>query len=207
MRLWRALVLLACSLILAAAAHADVFQFVAEDGTQHFSDQPSDSRFRLFLRSGERPPASVVQAPSGTGRRAAKHRHDAEISAAALASNIDPALLHALIEVESSYNAKAVSPKGALGLMQLMPATARRYGVTDPFDAAQNLRGGAHHLRDLLDLFSGNKELALAAYNAGAGAVLAHGRRIPPYVETVRYVPAVLRNYELLMGNAIAPMN
>ena len=82
--------------------------------------------------------------------------------------------------------------------MQLMPATARRYGVADPFDSAQNLRGGAHHLRDLLDLFSGNKELALAAYNAGTGAVLAHGRRIPPFTETTRYVPAVLQRYELL---------
>lgn len=190
--------LFACGLCVAAPAAADVFQFIAEDGTPHFSDQPSDSRFRLLLRTGGEVRAATRESPARPGLRAARRRLDGEISAAALANRIDAALLHAVVEVESGYNVKAVSPKGALGLMQLMPATARRYGVADPLDAAQNLRGGAHHLRDLLDLFSDNKELALAAYNAGTGAVMAHGRLIPPFAETTRYVPTVLQSYELM---------
>ena len=194
--------LLACGLCSAAPAAADIFQFIAEDGTQHFSDRPSDSRFRLLLRTGADVHAVSKRAPAPTGLRTVRRRFEGEISAAAQANRIDAALLHAVVEVESGYNVKAVSPKGALGLMQLMPATARRYGVADPLDAAQNLRGGAHHLRDLLDLFSDNKELALAAYNAGTGAVLAHGRRIPPFAETARYVPAVLLSYELLRKGA-----
>lgn len=200
-------VLLACGIWVAVPAAADIFQFIAEDGTPHFSDQPSDPRFRLLLRTD----TEVRTAPRGTlarpGLRAARRRFGKEISAAAQANQLDAALLHAVVEVESGYNASAVSPKGALGLMQLMPATARRYGVADPFDAAQNLQGGARHLRDLLDLFSGNKKLALAAYNAGAGAVLAHGRRIPPYAETSRYVPAVLKNYELLRKDPQTAIN
>lgn len=185
----------------AGQAIADVFHFVAEDGTPSFSDRDSDPRFRLLLRTGGEALVPDARLPSdavSSGRL----RFDAEISAAAQSSRVDPALLHALIGVESSYNPRAVSPKGALGLMQLMPATARRYGVVDPLDAVQNLRGGARHLRELLDLFPGNMELALAAYNAGAGAVLAYGRRIPPYAETARYVPKVLRSYALLRKTA-----
>lgn len=180
-------------------AAADVFHFIAEDGTPTFSDQPSDARFRLLLRSDPQVRAAASPTPLRLGTTAARRRFfKEEISAAAQAYRIDAALLHAIVEVESGYNVKAVSPKGALGLMQLMPATARRYGVADPLDAAQNLRGGARHLRSLLDFFSGNNELALAAYNAGIGAVLAHGRRIPPFAETRRYVPAVLHSYKQL---------
>lgn len=192
--------LLAFSLSAATPVMADVFYFVADGGTPHFSDQPSDSRHRLFLAvGGKTQAAGKVSRP---GLREARRRLAEEITAAAQANRIDAALLHSVVEVESGYNPKAVSPKGALGLMQLMPDTARRYGVTDPLDAAQNLQGGARHLRDLLDRFSNDKKLALAAYNAGAGAVLAYGRRIPPYPETIRYVPAVLQRYELLRSGA-----
>ena len=104
--------------------------------------------------------------------------------------------MHAVIAVESNYNPRAVSRKGALGLMQLMPATARALGVSDPLNALQNIRGGAQHLRQLLDRFANNKSLALAAYNAGAGAVLASGGQIPAYAETRAYVPAVLKRYQ-----------
>lgn len=194
--------LFAFSLSAVTPAIADVFYFVAEDGTPHFSDQPSDSRHRLFLAVGGETQAAAAGRPASRSLREARRRLAGEITAAAQANRIDAALLHSVVEVESAYNPHAVSPKGALGLMQLMPDTARRYGVTDPLDAAQNLRGGARHLRDLLDKFSGDKTLALAAYNAGVGAVLAHGRRIPPYPETVRYVPAVLNRYELLRSGA-----
>lgn len=101
-------------------------------------------------------------------------------------------LLHAVISVESGYDAKAVSPKGAQGLMQLMPATARRFGVVDPFDPRDNVRGGALYLKWLLDLFSGDLSLAIAGYNAGEQAVIQAGYRIPPYAETQRYVPRVM---------------
>jgi soluble lytic murein transglycosylase-like protein len=178
-------------------AHADIFAFVAEDGVVHFSDQPTDPRHRLVLSTE----IANTKAAAGTAAphpptAPSRQQLAAAISAAARESGIDRSLLHAVVQTESDFNTRAVSPKGALGLMQLMPDTARRYGVTDPMDAAQNLRGGARHLRDLLQMFSNNLELALAAYNAGAGSVMAHGRRVPPYVETLRYVPTVLRNYE-----------
>jgi soluble lytic murein transglycosylase-like protein len=101
-------------------------------------------------------------------------------------------LLHAVISVESDYDANAVSPKGAQGLMQLMPATARRFGVEDPFDPRENVRGGALYLKWLLDLFGGDLHLAIAAYNAGEQAVIKAGYRIPPYSETQKYVPRVM---------------
>jgi soluble lytic murein transglycosylase-like protein len=107
-------------------------------------------------------------------------------------ASLPPQLLHAVIAVESGYDARAVSSKGALGLMQLMPATARRFGVADAFDPQQNLAGGAAYLKWLLDRFGGDLELTLAAYNAGEGAVARAGHRVPPFAETRAYVPRVL---------------
>jgi hypothetical protein len=109
-------------------------------------------------------------------------------------NGLDPDLVLAVIAVESAYNVKAVSPKNAQGLMQLIPATAKRFRVKDPFDPAQNVRGGASYLRWLNDRFAGNTALALAGYNAGEGAVETHGG-IPPFAETQRYVQAVARHY------------
>jgi len=105
------------------------------------------------------------------------------------------ALVHAVISAESGYNAAAVSRAGARGLMQLMPDTARRFGVQDIMDPAQNIRGGVAYLRELLTMFNGNLELTLAAYNAGENAVIRNGNRIPQYAETVNYVPKVLDFY------------
>ena len=114
------------------------------------------------------------------------------IRKAAQETSLSPQLLHAVIAVESGFDSRAVSPKGALGLMQLMPQTARQLGVRDPFDPAQNVAAGATYLRSLLDRFNGNLELALAAYNAGEVAVVRAGYRIPPFAETRAYVPRVL---------------
>ncbi len=122
---------------------------------------------------------------------------------AARATELDPALLHAVIAAESGHNPGAVSPRGARGLMQLMPATARRFGVDNPHDPAQNIHAGARYLRELRDLFRGDLRLALAAYNAGPGAVLKHGSTVPPYEETRRYVPRVMQLYRNLSGRRI----
>lgn len=194
--------LLAAGLLAGLPAAADVYHFRSEDGVPHFSDQPTDPRARLYLRSA----ASVPLPPSQPAPRrgAGRPRLEREVAVAARLGRLEPALLHALIEVESAYDPRAVSPKGALGLMQLMPATAARYGVRNPFDVAENLAAGAIHLRSLIDRFSGDMSLALAAYNAGSGAVLAHGGRIPPYAETQRYVPAVLKRYDRLRTDAPA---
>jgi soluble lytic murein transglycosylase-like protein len=123
--------------------------------------------------------------------------HD-EVVAAARGAGLEPALIHAVIYVESAYNPAAVSPKGAVGLMQLMPDTARRYGVIDSKDPVQNIRGGTQYLTDLKRMFENDLALVLAAYNAGESAVLRSGRSIPGFPETLRYVPRVLKEYERL---------
>jgi len=118
------------------------------------------------------------------------------IQTAALEADLDPALVHAVIFVESGYNPAARSPKGAIGLMQVMPEVALRYGVADPGRSPElNLRVGTRYLKDLMALFEGRLDLVLAAYNAGENAVTRHGQRIPPYQETQLYVPAVLAKY------------
>jgi Soluble lytic murein transglycosylase and related regulatory proteins (some contain LysM/invasin domains) len=111
---------------------------------------------------------------------------------------VDPLLIYSVMHQESSFKARAVSPKGARGLMQLMPMTAARFGVTNIFDPKQNIEGGARYLRFLLDRFDGNVNLTLAGYNAGEGAVEKYGWRIPPYSETQEYVRRISRRYGLL---------
>ncbi|HEU4507256.1 MAG TPA: lytic transglycosylase domain-containing protein [Pyrinomonadaceae bacterium] len=110
---------------------------------------------------------------------------------------IDPYLVFLVIEKESRFRTRAVSPKGAMGLMQLMPGTARRLGVRKPFDPAENIRGGTKYLRELMDMFDGKVNLVLASYNAGEGAVLKYGRNVPPYRETRDYVRTIGKRYGL----------
>ncbi|WP_342617515.1 lytic transglycosylase domain-containing protein [Rhodoferax sp. GW822-FHT02A01] len=177
-------------------AQADVYTFVAEDGVTHYSDRPDDSRFQLLLRQMPDGASDTPQIVVPDGLAAT---YAGDITDAARNHHVEAALLHAVIAVESQYNPRAVSPKGALGMMQLMPTTARAMGVSDPMNASQNIRGGAKYLRMLLDRFANNKSLALAAYNAGPAAVLSHGGRIPPFAETRFYVPQVLRRYNALV--------
>ncbi len=129
--------------------------------------------------------------PIGPPSRGAVDRYDPLIRSAAERYGVSSRLVHAVVATESAYNAGAISSKGARGLMQLMPETARRYGVTDSFDAAQNIRGGVAHLRDLLDSFGGDTRLAVAAYNAGQKAVEKYSG-VPPYAETREYVRRVM---------------
>ncbi|HEV2912724.1 MAG TPA: lytic transglycosylase domain-containing protein [Pyrinomonadaceae bacterium] len=123
---------------------------------------------------------------------------DSYIVDAGARNGVDPVLIYATMHQESSFKQRALSPKGARGLMQLMPGTARRFGVTDIFDPRQNIEGGARYMRFLLDSFGGDVALALAGYNAGEGAVMKYGRRVPPYRETQEYVRRITRRYYLM---------
>ncbi|AEI76289.1 transglycosylase [Cupriavidus necator N-1] len=159
-----------------------------------FIGLPTQPVAKAAVVAGKSPPSELV---------ALAHR-------AAQAAAVDPHLLMAMVEVESGWNPQATSVKGAIGLRQLMPATARMLGVTDAYDPAQNLQGGASYLGGLLSRFNGDTSLALAAYNAGEGAVLRHGSRIPPFAETQAYVPQVLGRYARLRSgqddSAAAPL-
>jgi Transglycosylase SLT domain len=117
---------------------------------------------------------------------------------------VDPYLVKAVIKAESNFDPNAVSTKNAQGMMQLVPETASDYGVADPFDAKENMEGGVHYLRDLLDYFGGDMKLSLAAYNAGKGAVIQHGFTIPPYPETTDYIAKVLGYYQMLKAKSYA---
>jgi transglycosylase-like protein with SLT domain len=123
---------------------------------------------------------------------------DGYITESATRNGLDPLLLYSVMHQESSFKQRAISPKGARGLMQLMPGTAARYGVTNIFDPKQNIEGGARYMKFLLNRFDGNLSLALAGYNAGEGAVDKYGWRIPPYAETQEYVRRISRRYNLL---------
>jgi hypothetical protein len=134
--------------------------------------------------------------------------HSAAINEAverfAATQSLPPQLVRSVIKVESNYNPRAVSSKGARGLMQLMPATARRFGVADPFDPVDNIQGGTRYLKYLLDLYKGDSRLALAAYNAGEGAVEKYGT-IPPYPETLNYLVLVGRQMRKTAATAPPP--
>ncbi|WP_173065541.1 lytic transglycosylase domain-containing protein [Sulfurimicrobium lacus] len=187
--------LLGCGLVRLAAA--GVYAYTAEDGSVSLSNVPADNRYRVLIPDQK----DNAQASSPNAEQkvlsalAGKARYDRIVDDAARTYGLEGALLHAVISVESHYNPKAVSRKGASGLMQLMPATARRYGVADSFDPVQNIEGGARYLRDLLKMFNSDLSLALAAYNAGENAVVRSGNRIPPIRETRDYVPKVLGFY------------
>lgn len=189
--MWVAMVM--CS----GAARADLYGFVdGERVSVIYSDtQPADARYTLFSKSKPSPVAEVPDALQG-GEGLAPSHFSGHILAAAKATKVDAALIHAVISVESGYNPSARSRAGAVGLMQLMPGTAKRYGVKNRLDPGQNIHGGAQYLRDLKVQFDDNLQLVLAAYNAGEGAVLRFGGRIPPYRETAAYVPKVLSTYK-----------
>lgn len=186
----------------AGAAPAGIFSFTDEDGVEHFSNIPNDERYRMLLPDRLAPARDALRRPRGIFALPVEKRpfHE-EIARASMDTGIAVELLHAVIAVESGYRRDAVSPKGASGLMQLLPGTARRYGTSRLFDPGANVQAGARYLRDLLRLFGNDIELALAAYNAGENAVLRHGRRIPPYAETRRYVPLVIAHYHQLGGS------
>ena len=230
----RSVLAAACLLLgLLPAAQAEVWGYVDAKGVAHFAAEKVDERYELFFRGGESFDTArglgtprAVTVPSAAPKLIAffeispsykqvKHH----LREASRAQGIDYELLQALIATESGFDAGAVSPKGAVGLMQIMPATAQRYGVTADkktpvekklTDPRTNIKAGTRYLRYLLDLFPGRLELALAAYNAGEGAVQRAGNKIPNYRETQNYVKTVMQLYAMLrppsmMGSGRSP--
>lgn len=191
------LVLLTGVLTLSTAAHAEIYKYMDRQGRLHFTDRPmKGDGYRLLWRSGsdsKRSGGSRIDIASSERNRS---RFTPLIDEVAQQLRLRPALLHAVIKAESAYDPKALSRTGARGLMQLMPDTARRYGVHDSWDPRANLTGGAAYLRDLLVMFEQDLRLALAAYNAGENAVKKFGNQIPPYPETQAYVTRVLSYYQ-----------
>jgi soluble lytic murein transglycosylase-like protein len=191
------LAFVAAALGAAGPARADIYRYEDKDGVIHFSNV--NKRGRLFARDrGGRKPAAVPRAPSASSAKTSSE-YDDYIREAASLYQIPEALVRAVIRVESNFDARAISRANAQGLMQLIPATAERMLVTDPFDARQNVLGGTRYLRVLANLFNGNLQLTLAAYNAGENAVIRY-RGIPPYEETQAYVSRVLSFYNLYRG-------
>ncbi|MDO8769060.1 MAG: lytic transglycosylase domain-containing protein [Burkholderiaceae bacterium] len=218
-------ILVSLLLFLQQPAFADVWGFIDDKGVAHFAAERTDARYELFFRGGEsfdtqqslagraNGPVSKVQAAANSKIHAyfdvspsykqVKHH----MREASKVNSVDFELLQALIVAESGFDAQAVSPKGAVGLMQLMPATAQRFGVradkaksveqklTDP---KTNIGAGTRYLRALMQMFPGKLELAIAAYNAGEGAVQRAGNQIPNYKETQNYVKTVMQTYRAL---------
>ena len=186
------------TLCLAGYAAADIYAFVDENGVSHFSNVPNDKNYTLYLRTPQTSQTPAVKSTVNQGKTFSlnQKRFTAFVEEAAKIYQVETALLHAVITAESNYNPNALSPKGAIGLMQLMPGTAKRYGIANPYDPAQNIRGGAQYLKYLLSMFNNDLQLVLAAYNAGENAVAVHGNRLPPYKETMLYVPKVLGYYQ-----------
>ncbi len=198
-------ILLVCGT--AWAAPGDIYAYTDPAGVTHYSNVPDDARYSLLI-AGPADTAPLPSANQGPQRAlnwlAKAARYDALIDGVARDNTLDPQLVRAVIVVESGFNPSAQSNKGAAGLMQLRPETARRYGVRNVFDPEQNVRGGTRYLHDLMNRFGSNMELALAAYNAGEEAVEHYGRQIPPYRETLDYVPNVLTVYRKLLSMGTA---
>jgi len=188
------------ALCAAEVAYADgnsIYRTYDSSGKPTFSDRPINRASQVFaVFDGRTLWPRAGTGPVSIGQLAARRKElEPLVQRIALSRGIHAALLNAVIEVESGYNARALSPKGAIGLMQVMPNTAARYGQYDLYSPEDNLEVGAHYLRDLLAMFNGDVQLAVAAYNAGENAVIHSGWRIPAYPETRRYVPMVMERY------------
>jgi soluble lytic murein transglycosylase-like protein len=190
--------LIAATLLIATPSQANskIYSYVDEQGMRHYTDVPDNNRYRLLLLTSQDRTSSGDRYDSQLLARATQY--DSIIEQAAISSALEPNLLRAVIVVESGFNSHAVSKRGAVGLMQLMPATGSRFGVSNLYDPRENVHGGARYLKFLIDRFGHNIRLALAAYNAGEQAVERNGGQIPPFTETQAYVPRVMKIYKML---------
>ena len=169
--------------------HADVYMYVDSKGGLHFTNVPTSSNYRIYIR--ERPVKSSN--PYSTSK------YDHYITEASKKHGVSFLLLKAIINVESDFNPKAVSKAGALGLMQIMPENIRRFSIRDPFNPGENIMGGTYYLKELLERYNGKLPLALAAYNAGPTMVDRYNG-IPPIEETQNYVKKVMKSYNILIN-------
>lgn len=196
------------ALMLSYKSTADIYVYIDREGNQHFSQKKENSKYQLLLRSKtnkskgsfknwKEKSYSNIKLLSN---KKLQNRYHPLIVKAANRYQLEPAFIHAVITAESSYQRTAVSSAGAKGLMQLMPVTAKRFGVNDPFDARQNINAGTQYLYKLLKEFK-TKELALAAYNAGEGTVRRNNRQVPPYPETKKYITKVISFYNHYKDN------
>ena len=186
------LLLLMSSLLCTPAAATEIYRWVDSEGVVHLTDRPTHEGYRLIQLHNKQAKMSRIDFRN---RKANRKRFSGKIAQVARRYKVPEALLHALITIESVYDPNAESRAGAVGLMQLMPATARRYGVFNRRNPTANLNGGTRYLRDLLIRFDNDVELALAGYNAGEKAVEKYNNQIPPYKETQEYVRKVLAVY------------
>jgi soluble lytic murein transglycosylase-like protein len=193
--------LLAVLLLALPCAKADIYAYTDPSGVTHFTNVPAGPGYKLYIAAPREPDGASAGPAAHYDWRQRASAYSGLIDRTARGLALQPALLRAVIAVESAFDTRAVSRAGAQGLMQLHPATARRYGVGDAFDPEQNVHAGARYLSDLLHRYGNDLELALAAYNAGEDAVDRHGRHIPPYRETLQYVPAVLKLYHRLLAS------
>lgn len=175
-------------LVIPASSWADLYLYKDSAGRIYMTDKVKSGQFKLLKKE------KTYTKPFARFLRN-KRRFSYIIQRMAKQLKLEPALLHAIIHIESSYNPKAISPKGAVGLMQLMPSTAKRYGVNNRMDPEANVRGGARYVKDLLKRYENNLTLVLAAYNAGEHTVKKYGNKVPPYPETQSYVKKVLKSY------------
>ncbi|MGH7852221.1 MAG: transglycosylase SLT domain-containing protein [Candidatus Binatia bacterium] len=182
---------------LAPSALADIYMYKDKNGVITFTNVPNHTGYRTVLRSAKNPLPAAGQFNAS---------YDDLILTASGRHSVDAALIRAVIKTESDFNSAARSHKGAMGLMQLMPDTARLHNVVDAYDPGENVEGGVRHLRMLLDRYQNNLELSLAAYNAGSGAVEKY-RGIPPFAETKEYVRRVLRFYDSYRGEGVQVVN
>ncbi len=182
-----------------AEAAVKIYSYVDAEGQRHYTDIPDNSRYRLLhLSPHDLTESGQYYDPMLLARSS---QYDPIIERAAASASVESNLLRAVIVVESGFNSHALSKRGAVGLMQLMPATAMRFGVSNPYDPRQNVHAGAQYLKFLIERFGHDIRLALAAYNAGEQAVDRNGG-IPPFSETQAYVPKVLRIFHFLEGQA-----
>jgi len=174
---------------------ADIYKYVDKYGRVTLTDRPDRSGYQKLVRTwkGWVPAARSFSNPSFAADRA---KYAPTIAEAAARNNLPKELVHAVVTAESGYDSDAVSRKGAVGLMQLMPETGRRYGVLNRNDPVANVHGGTHYLSDLMQMFKNDVRLAVAAYNAGENAVIDAGYKIPPFAETREYVRRVMQYYE-----------